>query len=68
MAVHKRNDGKQSGSATDIEAALGRLARQDQFLEVVDHDEAIARFHRHLKLRPLAGEQVPLAQLSLIHI
>lgn len=62
MAVHKRNDGKQSGSATDIEAALGRLARQDQFLEVVDHDEAIARFHRHLKLRPLAGEQVPLAQ------
>jgi putative molybdopterin biosynthesis protein len=62
MAVHNRNDGKQSRNPGDIEAALGRLARQDQFLEVVDQDEAIARFHRHLKLRPLAGEQVPLVQ------
>jgi putative molybdopterin biosynthesis protein len=62
MAVHNRNDGKQSRVPADIGAELGRLARQDQFLEVVDHDEAIARFHRHLKLRPLAGEQVPLAQ------
>jgi len=62
MAVHNPNDGKQSRILTDVEAALGRLARQDQFLEVVDRDEAIARFHRHLKLRPLASEQVPLAQ------
>jgi molybdopterin molybdotransferase/putative molybdopterin biosynthesis protein len=44
----------------DIEAALRRLARQDQFLEVVDRDEAIARFHRHLDLRPLGIESVPL--------
>ena len=60
--MHNPNDGKQSRILTDIEATLGRLARQDQFLEVVDRDEAIARFHRHLKMRPLASEQVPLAQ------
>ena len=47
---------------TDIDTALSRLARQDQFLEVVDRDEAIARFHRHLNLRPLGSERVPLAQ------
>jgi len=44
----------------DIEAALRRLAQQDQFLDVVDRDEAIARFHRHLALRPLGIESVPL--------
>jgi putative molybdopterin biosynthesis protein len=47
---------------TDIEAALSRLARQEQFLEVVSREEAIARFHRHLDLRPLAGEPVPLSE------
>jgi putative molybdopterin biosynthesis protein len=47
---------------TDIEIALSRLARQDQFLDVVDRDEAIARFHRHLDLRPLGRERLPLAQ------
>jgi putative molybdopterin biosynthesis protein len=46
----------------DIAAALSRLARQDQFLDVVGRDEAIARFHRHLDLRPLGSEEVPLAQ------
>ena len=46
----------------DIPAALGSLARQEQFLDVVGRDEAIARFHRHLELRPLASETVPLAQ------
>jgi putative molybdopterin biosynthesis protein len=44
----------------DIEAALSRLAQQDQFLQVVDRDEAVARFHRHLDLRPLGSERVPL--------
>ena len=33
---------------TDIEAAIARLARQEQFLDVVNRDEATARFHRHL--------------------
>jgi hypothetical protein len=33
---------------TDTVAALSRLARQDQFLEVVSREEAIARFLRHL--------------------
>ena len=41
---------------TNIEAALARLARQEQFLEVVSSEEATLRFHRHLALRPLGGE------------
>ena len=47
---------------TDIEAALARLARQEQFLDVVSSADATDRFHRHLKLRPLGSEQVPLSQ------
>ncbi|MGH6814544.1 MAG: molybdopterin biosynthesis protein, partial [Hyphomicrobiaceae bacterium] len=46
----------------DIQAALSRLVRQDQFLDVVDRDEAMARFHRHVELRPLGTESVALAQ------
>src|SRR5258707_15366381 len=46
----------------EIELALSRLARQEQFLEVVDRDEATARFHQHLQLRPLGAEIVPLSQ------
>jgi putative molybdopterin biosynthesis protein len=46
---------------TDIEAALARLARQEQFLEVVSSEEASLRFHRHLALRPLGGEVLPLS-------
>lgn len=45
---------------SDIEAALRRLARQAQFLEVVDRDEAIARFHRHLDMCPVGIESMPL--------
>ncbi len=47
---------------TEIEAALSRLARQEQFLEVVSSEEATKRFHRHLRLRPLGTEQVPLSR------
>src|SRR5260221_4836504 len=46
----------------DIAAALSRLARQEQFLDVVDRDEATARFRAHLKLRSLGAETVPLSQ------
>jgi putative molybdopterin biosynthesis protein len=46
----------------DIPAALGRLARQEQFLEVVDRDEATTRFQRHLRMRPLGAETVSLSQ------
>ncbi|HEY1299900.1 MAG TPA: molybdopterin biosynthesis protein [Stellaceae bacterium] len=46
----------------DIAIALRTLARQEQFLDVVDRDTAIERFHRHLDLRPLGGETVPLSQ------
>ncbi len=44
---------------------IGRLraaARQEQFLEVVTREEAQRRFQRHLRLAPLAAEDVPLAQ------
>jgi putative molybdopterin biosynthesis protein len=46
----------------DIPTALRSLARQEQFLDVVDRDTTTARFHRHLKLRPLGAETVPLSQ------
>jgi putative molybdopterin biosynthesis protein len=46
----------------DIPAPLRSLAQQEQFLDVVDRDEAQARFHRHLELRPLGLEIVPLAR------
>ena len=46
----------------DIPAALGRLARQEQFLEVVDRDEATTRFRQHLRMRPLGAETVSLSQ------
>ena len=46
----------------DIPASLRSLARQEQFLDVVDRDEAERRFRKHLELRPLGCETVPLAQ------
>jgi putative molybdopterin biosynthesis protein len=36
--------------------------RQDQFLDVIDRDEAERRFHAVLDLRPLPAEDVPLAE------
>ncbi len=44
-------------------AALRRVARQEQFLEVVSRDEAEARFRAHLRLEPLGDEVLPLAQV-----
>lgn len=41
--------------------AVRAAARQEQFLEIVDRDEAARRFHAHLSLRPGEGERVPLA-------
>jgi putative molybdopterin biosynthesis protein len=49
-------------SMSEIEAALSRLARQDQFLDVVDRETATARLHRHLELRPIGSETVKLSQ------
>jgi putative molybdopterin biosynthesis protein len=46
----------------DIATALRSLARQEQFLDVVDRETATARFHRHLDLRPLGVETVALSQ------
>jgi putative molybdopterin biosynthesis protein len=45
-----------------IQTALRSLARQEQFLDLVDRDAATARFHRHIELRPLGAETVPLSQ------
>src|SRR5215831_15494915 len=36
--------------------------QQEQFLDVIDRDEAERRFHAVLDLRPLAAEEVPLAE------
>jgi len=41
--------------------AVRRAARQEQFLEVVTPEEARARFHRHLDLKPLPAESVSLS-------
>ncbi|MFL5268849.1 MAG: molybdopterin biosynthesis protein [Stellaceae bacterium] len=46
----------------DISTTLQTLARQEQFLDVVDRDEAARRFHNHLRLAPVGSELVPLAQ------
>ncbi|HTV88010.1 MAG TPA: molybdopterin biosynthesis protein [Stellaceae bacterium] len=46
----------------DIPTALRNLARQEQFLAVLDRDEATARFQRQLRMRPLGAETVPLSQ------
>jgi putative molybdopterin biosynthesis protein len=42
--------------------AVRRAARQEQFLEVVSRDEAVARFHRHLTLAPLGKESIALRE------
>lgn len=47
---------------TDIDAAITRLAQQEQFLEVVSSAEATARLHRHLRLEPLGREQISLSE------
>ena len=46
----------------EIEAALARLAGQEQFLDVIASEEATRLFHRHLAPRPLGNEIVPLTQ------
>lgn len=46
----------------DIPAKLRSLARQEQFLEVVDRDEATTRFQRHLRMHPLEAEMLPLSE------
>src|SRR5438876_3995287 len=39
------------------------MAEQEQFLTVIDRDEAERRFHAALELRPLRAEVIPLAQV-----
>jgi putative molybdopterin biosynthesis protein len=46
----------------DIPATLRSLARQEQFLDVLERDEAERQFRSHLQLHPLGSERVPLAQ------
>ena len=54
------NDTPTQQRSDDLLDAVRRAARQEQFLEVVSAEEALARFTRHLDLAPLAGETVPL--------
>ena len=54
------NDTPTQRRSDDLLDAVRRAARQEQFLEVVSAEEALARFTRHLDLAPLAGEAVPL--------
>lgn len=42
--------------------ALFKAARQEQFLDVMERDEAEARFRRHLDLAPLGEERVALGE------
>jgi putative molybdopterin biosynthesis protein len=53
---------KPEAQAEELAAAVRRAAQQEQFLEVVDRDEAIARLHRHLDLTPLGKESAALSQ------
>jgi putative molybdopterin biosynthesis protein len=46
----------------DLKTSLLLAARQEQFLEVLERDEAEARFRRHLTLAPLEEETVPLTK------
>ena len=45
----------------DVWLASRNLARQEQFLEVVNRNEATTRFQRHLRMGPLGVETVPLS-------
>jgi len=47
----------------DLIARVRAAARQEQFLEVMSAEEARARFEKHLDLKPLAPETVPLANV-----
>src|SRR5262245_39216969 len=38
------------------------MAEQQQFLDVIDRDEAERRFHAAIDLQPLAAEIVPVAE------
>jgi len=53
-----------SGDANLI-ARVRAAARQEQFLEVVSHEEARARFEKHLDLMPLPAETVALAEARM---
>lgn len=44
------------------DSAVRNAARQQQFLEVIDRDEATRRFQKHLRLKPLGSETVRLAE------
>ncbi len=48
-------------SDESAKAKLLMAARQRQFLEVVDRDEAEARFRKFLKMSPLGRERIPLS-------
>jgi putative molybdopterin biosynthesis protein len=62
MVEARRKVSGPKAEADRVASAIRRAAQQEQFLEVVDRDEAIARFHRHLELAPLGTESVTLGE------
>jgi len=48
-------------ASPEQESAVRNAARQQQFLDVIDRDEATRRFQKHLRLKPPERETVPLA-------
>jgi molybdopterin molybdotransferase/putative molybdopterin biosynthesis protein len=59
--MSEKRKGRAAGSRDPLLDAVRAAARQEQFLEVVSAEEARARFARHLDLKPLPGETVPLS-------
>jgi putative molybdopterin biosynthesis protein len=51
-----------TAAATGQRDYISNMVQQDQFLNVVDRDEAERRFRAALDLRPLPAETVPLGQ------
>ncbi len=48
-------------TAPNANSALLRAAQQQQFLDVVERDEAERRFRQHIALKPIGEESIPLA-------
>jgi putative molybdopterin biosynthesis protein len=61
-ARRKASSGRPKAEAKRLASAIRRAARQEQFLEVVDRDEATRRLHRHLDLAPLGKASVALGE------
>lgn len=60
MSASDRNIPAKTDDGVGVGAFVRRAARQEQFLTVVDRDEAMARFHRHVHAKPRGAVRVSL--------